>query len=256
MPNHAEKGAYPRILETLNSLSRGLITNGSPDGMLRTILSAGTSLLPVVVCSLWRSDDLQTPDVLRLEAVRGADNPPLLPRTLKLPGSITHGVMHARRFQAVFDLMAEPTSAEKTIASQRGLTSLLCVPVPGDGPEPVGVLHCFTDRRYLFSDMDIQVGEALARQVGIVWHMAALRGNAQRLREELKTRKQVDRAKEILMDRREMTAEEAYRWIQKRSMDSRRSMRDVAETIILSEASGYYTSIPHALDLLNKPPQK
>jgi len=256
MPNHAENGADHRILETLNRLNRGVITNGSPDGMLRKILSAGTTLLPVAICSLWRSDDSQTSDALRLEAVQGANGRVAFPRTLQLPGSISRRVMTAGRFQMVPDLAAETAAAEKTMAAQRGLKSLLCVPVVSDGHDPAGVLHCFTRVRYIFSTMDIQVAEALARQTGIVWHMAALRGETQRLREELKTRKQVDRAKEILMGRRDMTAEDAYRWIQKRSMDSRRSMRAVAETIILSETTGHYTSIPHALDLLNKPPRK
>jgi AmiR/NasT family two-component response regulator len=32
-----------------------------------------------------------------------------------------------------------------------------------------------------------------------------------------------------------MTGEQAYRWIQKRSMDSRKSMREVAEAVLLSE---------------------
>ena len=256
MPNHAENGADHRILETLNRLNRGVITNGSPDGMLRKILSAGTTLLPVALCSLWRSDDSPAPDGLRLEAVHGANGRPSLPRILQLPGSISRRAMTAGRFQMVSDLAAETAAAEKTMAAQRGLKSLLCVPVVSDGHDPVGVLHCFTGVRYIFSTMDIQVAEALARQAAIVWHMAALRGETHRLREELKTRKQVDRAKEILMDRRDMTAEDAYRWIQKRSMDSRRSMRAVAETIILSEVSGHYTSIPHALDLMNKLPRK
>ena len=103
---------------------------------------------------------------------------------------------------------------------------------------------------------EIQVAEALALQAGMVWHLAGIRGEAARLKEELQTRKRVDRAKEVLMDQRDLTAEEAYRWIQKRSMDTRRSMRAVAETIIMSETTGHYTSIPHALDLLNKPPRK
>lgn len=256
MPNHAGQDAYHHILETLNRLSLELITNGSPDGMLREILSAGAALLPVSVFSLWRSDGSQAQDELRLEALWGAEGGASFPRTLHLPGSISRRALAAGRFQMVPDLAKETAAAEKTIASQRGLNSLLCVPVVSDGHDPVGVLHCFTGVRYIFSAMDVQVAEALARQAGIVWHMAALRGEAQRLREELKTRKEVDRAKEILMDRRDMTAEDAYRWIQKRSMDSRRSMRDVAETIILSEASGHYTSIPHALDFLIKPPRK
>jgi len=45
----------------------------------------------------------------------------------------------------------------------------------------------------------------------------------------------VERAKEILMQHREMEGDEAYRWIQKRSMDSRKSIRQIAEAIMLSE---------------------
>jgi AmiR/NasT family two-component response regulator len=55
------------------------------------------------------------------------------------------------------------------------------------------------------------------------------------IQEELEVRKLVERAKEVLMRRRNMTGEQAYRWMQKRSMDSRKSMRNVAEAILLSD---------------------
>jgi AmiR/NasT family two-component response regulator len=55
------------------------------------------------------------------------------------------------------------------------------------------------------------------------------------IQEELETRKLVERAKEVLMRRRNMTGEQAYRWMQKRSMDSRKSMRNVAEAVLLSD---------------------
>jgi len=45
----------------------------------------------------------------------------------------------------------------------------------------------------------------------------------------------VERAKEVLMRRRNKTGEEAYSWIRKRSMDTRKSMRCVAEAILLLE---------------------
>jgi len=256
MPNHEFRDTDCRILQTLNGLSLELVSDGNTAEMLRKIVAAAVSLLPIKICSLWHRDVSRAPGGLHLAAVRGGDDLTFFPRSFKLPGSISRRAMEAFRSQAVPDLTAEPASAEKTMAVQRGLMSLLCVPVAGDGHDPMGVLLGFGDVRYAFSEMDIQVAEALARQVGIVWHMAALRRETKRLREELKTRKQVDRAKEILMGRRDMSAEDAYRWIQKRSMDSRRSMRDVAETIILSDVSGHYTSIPHALDLLNKPSGK
>ena len=37
------------------------------------------------------------------------------------------------------------------------------------------------------------------------------------------------------MRRRDMKATEAYRWIQKRSMDTRKSMREISEAILLTE---------------------
>jgi len=50
----------------------------------------------------------------------------------------------------------------------------------------------------------------------------------------LETRKFVDRAKGILMDTQELTEAEAFRKIQKMSMNTRRPMKDVAEAIILA----------------------
>ena len=53
-------------------------------------------------------------------------------------------------------------------------------------------------------------------------------------RAALETRKVVERAKGILMDRHGIREEEAFRRIQKLSMDSRKSMREVAEAILLA----------------------
>jgi two-component system, response regulator PdtaR len=52
------------------------------------------------------------------------------------------------------------------------------------------------------------------------------------LAERLETRKVLDRAKGILNDTMGLTEPEAFRWIQKASMDRRLSMREVAETVI------------------------
>ena len=55
------------------------------------------------------------------------------------------------------------------------------------------------------------------------------------VQEELEARKLVERAKGILMREQGMAEEEAFRKIQKQSMDLRKSMRDIAEAIILIE---------------------
>ncbi|MGI8587184.1 MAG: ANTAR domain-containing response regulator [Chloroflexia bacterium] len=54
------------------------------------------------------------------------------------------------------------------------------------------------------------------------------------LREQLETRKLVERAKGVLMAQHNITEAEAFRRIQKTSMDTRRPMRAIAEAVLLS----------------------
>lgn len=58
------------------------------------------------------------------------------------------------------------------------------------------------------------------------------------LKETLETRKVVERAKGILMRLQNMNEAEAFRRIQKMSMNNRKSMRAVAEAIILAHQAG------------------
>jgi response regulator NasT len=48
----------------------------------------------------------------------------------------------------------------------------------------------------------------------------------------------VERAKGILMKKQGLTEEEAFKRIRKASMDSRKSMREIAEAILLTNKMG------------------
>ncbi len=52
------------------------------------------------------------------------------------------------------------------------------------------------------------------------------------MNEKLETRKLVDRAKGLLTEKMKLNEPEAFRWIQKASMDRRLSMKQVAQTVI------------------------
>ncbi|MBM7050647.1 MULTISPECIES: ANTAR domain-containing response regulator [unclassified Rothia (in: high G+C Gram-positive bacteria)] len=60
----------------------------------------------------------------------------------------------------------------------------------------------------------------------------ALQKEVSSIKEQFETRKVVDRAKSLLITKMGLTEPEAFRWIQKTSMDRRLSMREVAETIV------------------------
>ncbi|MCI7551670.1 MAG: response regulator [Actinomycetaceae bacterium] len=60
----------------------------------------------------------------------------------------------------------------------------------------------------------------------------SLEAEVENLTEQFETRKLVDRAKGLLQDHMGLTEPEAFRWIQKTSMNRRLSMREVADAVI------------------------
>ena len=65
--------------------------------------------------------------------------------------------------------------------------------------------------------------------------MLALEDEVESLSQRLETRKAVERAKGVLMATLGVSESDAFRWIQKASMDRRLSMRAVAEAVISKE---------------------
>jgi two-component system, response regulator PdtaR len=78
------------------------------------------------------------------------------------------------------------------------------------------------------SDLMPAIDIALARHA----QLSAVRGESANLSEQLETRKAVDKAKGRLMDGQGMSEADAFRHIQKRAMNERRSMRAIAEEIV------------------------
>jgi len=81
-----------------------------------------------------------------------------------------------------------------------------------------------------FSETDLVPAIELAR--ARFDQFVALEAEVSDLETRFETRKLVDRAKTLLQQRLEITEPEAFRWIQKTSMDRRLTMRDVAQTVI------------------------
>lgn len=80
------------------------------------------------------------------------------------------------------------------------------------------------------SDLMPAIEIAIARYL----EQQELEGTVGSLEERLETRKIVDRAKGILMDKYKMSEADAFRRIQHQSMNQRRSMKEIAEAIIIA----------------------
>lgn len=95
---------------------------------------------------------------------------------------------------------------------------------------------------YLVKPVDERnLAPAMRLAVGQFQQLQALRAEVGHLKEALETRKLVERAKGILMDRFGLSEEEAFRSLQKAARDKQRTMRDIARIII--EASELFPVI-------------
>ncbi len=68
--------------------------------------------------------------------------------------------------------------------------------------------------------------------------LRVLKEENEKLRKALEERKLIDKAKGILMKKEGIQEDEAYRKIQKLSMDKRKKMVEIAEAIILADEIG------------------
>jgi response regulator NasT len=66
----------------------------------------------------------------------------------------------------------------------------------------------------------------------------AVRKENEALKQKLKARKLVDRAKGVLMTRLGLSEPEAFRHIQKTAMDTRKTMAEVARALLLTDGLG------------------
>jgi two-component system, response regulator PdtaR len=73
---------------------------------------------------------------------------------------------------------------------------------------------------------------AIELALGRFEEMKALEEENKDLEERFNTHKLVERAKGVLMDELDMKENDAFRWIQRRAMDQRTTMKDVAEKVL------------------------
>ena len=96
------------------------------------------------------------------------------------------------------------------------------------------LLNCFTSKPHQFSRTDVNLLTTVANQAAAAIRNTELMVKTKIIEEELKARKKIERAKEIIMERQSLNGDEAYKWMRKRSMDSRKTMQEVAEAILLA----------------------
>jgi signal transduction protein with GAF and PtsI domain len=228
-----DKG-YQLYLKQIEALSKvaNLIASGTYlDELLRLVVHVTAEAMNSKISSLMLLD--QEKKELVIKATQSVSEAYNKKPNIKLGEGIAGLVAQQNKPVCVLDLKEEPRYLNRDIARKESLYSLACVPLAVKG-KVIGVLNCYTSRKHNFTKIELDILTALANQAAIAIENAELALRAHSAEEALMTRKLVERAKEILSQEANILPSEAYRLIQKQSMDSRKTMRDIAEAIILT----------------------
>ena len=114
--------------------------------------------------------------------------------------------------------------------------SFLSVPLLSRG-RPVGVINLQNREPHTYSKQEIRLISTIGFLVGAEIEMARLEEKSSQLTEELETRKVVERAKGILQRDSAITEEEAYLTLRRQSRQQRKTMKEVAESILSEESA-------------------
>ena len=224
-----------KYIKALMDISKAITSDLYLEDILRLIVMVTARVTGVEICSLWLIDETVSPPMIRLKATQAIDSHYVRDRSLHLDEGVVGYVVTHKCPLNVEDVLKEPKFKEKEMARKLGLVSMLSVPLQVKDKKVIGVFNCFTAHPHKFSETDVNMITTVANQAALAILNTELMVKSKVIQEELETRKLVERAKEVLMLRRNKTEEEAYSWIRKRSMDTRKSMRCVAEAILLSE---------------------
>ena len=226
---------YDGYIKALMDISQAIASDVYLEDILKLIVMVTAKVTGVEICSLWLIQEGREEKKLVLKATQSMDPEYFKDRSLQMNEGVVGYIASHNCTLVLKDVLKESRFKEKEMAKKLGLVSMIGVPLRAKEDKVIGVLDCFTVEPHEFSETEINLIKTLANQAAIAIENTELLVRTRVIEEELKTRKKIEKAKEILMVKKNLPADKAFRWLQKKSMDSRKSMREIAEAVILSQ---------------------
>ncbi|HID95544.1 MAG TPA: GAF domain-containing protein [Candidatus Latescibacteria bacterium] len=218
-------------LDLLSQISQTIVSNRYLKEMLQLIVTMTAQVMGSKICSIMLLDEKK--QELFIGATQSLSDEYINKPNLKVGQSISGRVVKEKRPITVLDVTKELGYMYPQIAKREGIVSMLTVPMMIKD-RVIGVINSYTSHEHIFTDEEIKVLQAVANQAAVAIESTNLTQEILAAKEALETRKLVERAKGFLMQELSLTEDHAYKIIHRKAMDLRKTMREVAEAIILS----------------------
>ncbi|MFH0947842.1 MAG: GAF domain-containing protein [Elusimicrobiota bacterium] len=217
------------IIKALAKISQAITSELYRDDILKLIVTVTAQALGSKICSLMLLNEKKE---LVIKASQSISEEYLKKPPLKTGEGIAGKVVKEKKPIVVLNISKSKFYKYKEIAKKEGLVSLLCVPLVVKG-KVIGAIDVYTSSPHRFTKKEENVLTAVANQSAIVIENTELLVKTKVISEELETRKLVERAKGFLMKKNNLSEDSAYHMIQKQAMDRRKSMKEIAEAILI-----------------------
>lgn len=229
---HDKNASGERLLNALTSISEAITSDLYLDDILKFIVTVTAELLHSKICSLMLLDEEKKELVVK--ATQSISEDYLKKPNIKLGAGIAGKVAQTGKELTVADVREDKRYICTEIAREENLCSLLSVPLLFKG-KAIGVLNCYTSTPHRFTVAEKKAIKSIASQAAVVIANFKLVVESQVIKEELEARKLIETAKRVLMEQEGISEREAYNRMRQYSMNTRRSMRIVAEAIVLTQ---------------------
>ncbi|MEK7350466.1 MAG: GAF domain-containing protein [Nitrospirota bacterium] len=218
-------------VETLSQVSETVASNRLIKDVLELLVTMTAQMMNSKICSIMLLDEAS--GELRIAATQSLSEQYRRKPNLKVGQSIIGRAVKDRRPIIVLDVSTERDYMYPDMAKKEGLCSLLSVPMMVR-EKALGVINSYTSAPHVFTGEEIKLLQAIANQAAIAIEHTTLIEKSHEMQEALAVRKIMERAKGYLMRSKKLTEEEAFKLIQRQSMDFRKSMREIAEAVLLA----------------------
>lgn len=218
--------------DLLYEVSRAISSNRYLEEILLLIVGMTAELMGSKICSLMLLDEGK--QELVIKATQSLSENYRSKPPVKVGESVSGRAVQKKEPVAVLDVTRESGYGYPEIAKAEGVKSLLSVPMMIKN-RVIGVFNCYTTTEHEFTADEIRVLSGVANQAAVAIENTNLLAEKIVAVEALESRKRIERAKGILMKRQHVNEPDAYKMLQKQSMDHQRSLKEIAEAIILSE---------------------
>ena len=218
--------------DVLEEIGSRLVSTDPLHVTLSRIVTFVSAVIPCDSCFLYTLEE----DKLILRASRNPHAEEVDKLRISLGEGVTGWVARHREPVAISERASEdPRFSPFMSLPEDRFEAMLCVPVICAN-RVVGVLNLQHREPYSHSELERRLLATVGILVGAEIERARLETENSELTNRLETRKVVDKARGILQRDLSVSEEEAYRMMQRESRQRRRTMRDIADAILLAES--------------------